>query len=370
MSGLCVPANDSKSSIFSFENIHQAYLDCRKNKRNTINALRIEINAADNIIQLARELLNKTYHPSRSILFTVTKPKKREIFAADFRDRIVHHLLVDQLEKVFEPVFIHDSYACRRGKGTHCAKERLGKFTRQITKNGQIRAYYLQLDIKNFFPTINKEILFGQISRKVDDPEILWLTQKVLFWDCTKSYVSRGDISLLSQIPNHKSLFGKENKCGLPIGNLTSQFFANVYLNELDQFVKHTLKCRYYVRYVDDFVILDEDPGKLVKIREEIGEFVIRRLKLRLHPDRRKLLPIANGIDFLGYIVRPKYVLVRRRVVNNFKAKLRMFIGGKLDKEKIKATIASYLGHLRHANCYRLKEKLLRNIAKEVLPWI
>jgi hypothetical protein len=253
---------------------------------------------------------------------------------------------------------------------------KLRQFTRRITRNGNRKAYYLQLDIKDFFPSINKETLFNLISKKVANPDVIWITRVVLFWDCTQSYITRGDVSLLKSIPFNKSLFGKDNKCGLPIGNLTSQFFANVYLNELDQFVKHTLKCRHYVRYVDDFVILDPDPGKLVRIREEIGEFVIRRLKLRLHPDRRKLLPISNGIDFLGYIVRPKYVLVRRRVVNNFKAKIRMFIGGKIDKEKIKATIASYLGHFRHANCYRLKEKLLRNIAvetnqpKEVLPWI
>jgi len=360
MCGPSARASGSKS-IFSFENIYQAYLNCRRNKRGTINALWFEINAAENILKLERELKDKTYHPSRSILFATTKPKVREIFAADFRDRVVHHLLVNTLEKIFEPIFIHDSYACRHGKGTHSAKERLEKFTRQITKNGQIRAYYLQLDIKNFFPTIDKEILFGQISRKVDNPEILWLTRKVLFWDCTKSYVRRGDISLLSQIPNHKSLFGKENKCGLPIGNLTSQFFANIYLNELDQFVKHVLKCRYYLRYVDDFVILDTDLEKLVRLRSDINTFLTQRLNLQLHPLRRKLLPISNGIDFLGYIVRPRYVLVRRRVVNNFKAKMRVFNKSKnRDWKRFRNIIASYAGHFRWANSFKLQCKFLK----------
>jgi len=353
-----VPANDSKSSIFSFENIYRAYIDCRKKKRNTINALRIEIGVSENIIQLEWELTKKTYHPSRSILFTVTKPKKREIFAADFRDRIVHHLLVDQMEKVFEPVFIHDSYACRSGKGTHAAVHRLRKFTRQATRNGKLRAYYLQLDIKDFFPSINKEILFDLIKRKITDPDILWLTRVILFWDCTKSYIIRGDSALLKSIPVNKSLFGKDNERGLPIGNLTSQFFANVYLDELDQFVKHTLKCRHYLRYVDDFVILDTDPEKLAELRGRIDEFVAQQLKLQLHPERRKLLPVSNGIDFLGYIVRPGYVLVRKRVINNLKAKLKMFASVNINPEKIKAVISSYLGHFKHANTYRLRHSL------------
>jgi len=141
-------AND----IFSFGNIYRCYLACRRNKRNTINALRFEINAEENILKLEREFKNRTYRPSRSILFASRKPKLREIFAADFRDRVVHHVLVDYLERIYEPIFIHDSYACRKEKGTHTAAKRLQRFTRQVTKNGNIRAYYLQLDIKDFFP--------------------------------------------------------------------------------------------------------------------------------------------------------------------------------------------------------------------------
>jgi len=229
MCGPAVPANGS-SSIFTFENIYRNYLRCRSNKRNTVNALRFELNATDNLLCLERELKQHSYHPSRSILFATTKPKVREIFAANFRDRVVHHVLVDQLEKIFEPIFIHDSYACRKGKGTHAAVKRLHKFTRQVTKNGNIRAHFLQLDIKDFFPSINKEILFQLIACKVNDPDILWLTRVVLFWDCTKSYIARGAASMLKHVPAHKSLFGKNNERGLPIGNLTSQFFANVYL--------------------------------------------------------------------------------------------------------------------------------------------
>ena len=353
MCGLSVPANDS--SVFSFKKIQQAYLNCRRKKRNTINALRFEFNVADNLLNLERELNDKTYYPSRSILFAVCKPKHREIFAADFRDRVVHHFLVEYLERIFEPIFIHDSYACRKDRGTHAAVKRLQKFTRRITANGRTRAYYLQLDIKDFFPSISKEILFELISRKVSDPNILWLTKQVIFWDCTRSYVVRGEKSLLDRIPGHKSLFGKNNERGLPIGNFTSQFFANVYLNELDQFVKHTLKARCYLRYVDDFVILSKDASELSAWHARIEELLSNRLKLRLHPKRRKLAPISNGIDFLGYITRPGYVLVRRRVVNNLKAKLKELHAC---PEKLKNSIASYLGHFKWANSYRLTKKL------------
>lgn len=347
-----VPASGSES-IFSFRSIHRNYLKCRRNKRNSINALKFEFNAEENIIGLERQLRNKTYRPSRCILFTAQKPKVREIFASDFKDRVVHHLLIEQLEKIWEPMFIHDSYACRTGKGTHKAVVRLQGFLRKITKNGNVRAHYLQLDIKDFFISINKQILFNLIRAKLKDPDVLWLAEKTIFWDCTEDYVLRGGHP---RVPDHKSLFGKNNERGLPIGNLTSQYFANIYLNQLDQFVKHQLKARYYLRYVDDFVILSQDVAELEDFRKKIGGFLTESLRLQLHPKRHKLMPVSAGIDFLGYIVRQDYILVRRRVLNNLKAKLRIKT---VDPEKMRATIASYLGHFKWANTYRLKQKML-----------
>lgn len=363
MFGQCVSARGSNQDIFSFQNIYRAYLECRKNKRNTINALRFEIEAEENIIRLERELKSRTYHPSRSILFTTEKPKRREIFAADFRDRVVHHLLVEQLERIWEPEFIHDSFACRINKGTHKAVKRLQTFLRRITLNGHARAYFLQLDIKDFFPSIDKQILFNILTRKVSAPDILWLAREVLFWDCTQSYTLRGPESAIKNIPPNKSLFGKENKRGLPIGNLTSQFFANVYLNELDQFVKHALRAPYYVRYVDDFVLLSKDRDELILWRSKIDQFVRERLNIQLHPARRKLLPVSNGVDFLGYIIRHNYILARRRVVNNLKAKIKAFKQSKVkDWNKFKDMIASYLGHLKHANSFKLQKKILEGL--------
>jgi RNA-directed DNA polymerase len=365
---MCVPSVPASglSNIFSYKAIHRNYLKCRKNKRNSINALKFEINAEENILNLERQLKNKSYHPSRCILFTAQKPKVREIFASDFCDRVIHHLLIEKLTEIWEPIFINDSYACREGKGTHKAVVRLQKFLRQITKNGNMKAYYLQLDIKDFFISINKDILLDLIKSKVKDPEVLWLVKETILWDCTKDYSERGNPKLRLAIPSNKSLFGKNNERGLPIGNLTSQFFANIYLNELDQFVKHTLKAKYYIRYVDDFVILGHHPGDLKQFKYRIESFLVNRLKLTLHPKRQKLLPVSSGIDFLGYIVRQDYTLVRNRVLNNFKSKLGQFNGSSpKDFSALKTAFASYLGHFKWANSHRLKNRLT-NVMDEI----
>ena len=353
MCGAFVSASGSRNDIFSYRNIYRCYLACRKNKRTTANALKFELNAEENIFKLEQELKAKTYHPSRSLLFVAQKPKRREIFAAAFRDRIVHHILVDRLERIWEPIFIHDSYACRRKKGTHKAVDRLQGFLRRITKNGRRRTWYLQLDVKDFFTAIDKDILFGLIKKKVKDEVVLWLARTVIFWDCTTSYEIRGSRRTISSVPLNKSLFGKRNEKGLPIGNLTSQFFANLYLNELDQFVKHTLKAHYYLRYTDDFVLLSTDRKELEKHRGSIEEFLKTRLALALHPKRRKLAMVSGGIDFLGYIVRQNYKLVRRRVVNNFRRKIKNGRQGNFDN-----VAASYKGHFKHANAYRLQKSL------------
>lgn len=347
--------------IFSFKNIYRCYLDCRKNKRNTINALKFEFDAEENIIKLEHELKNRTYHPSRSILFVARKPKLREIFAADFRDRVVHHVAVDYLERIWEKIFIYDSYACRKDKGTHKAVIRLQKSLKKVSRSGRRRAYYMQLDIKDFFTSINKEILFNLIKNKIKNQDILWLVKVILFWDCTKSFILRDRQAVMSEIPPNKSLFNKRNKRGLPIGNLTSQFFANVYLNELDQFAKHVLKAKYYIRYVDDFVLLSPNREKLIEWRGAIEDFLATRLNLKLHPKRKHLQPISNGINFLGYISRRDYILVRRRVINSLKTKLRYFKGS---PEKLRDLIQAYLGHFKWANAFSLTKRII-NIVTE-----
>jgi len=369
-----VRSDNDSLRLFSFENIYKQYLKCRKNKRSTVNALKFEMNCEENLLDLKQALDTGSYYPSRSVCFMAVKPKLREIFAADFKDRIVHHILVDYLEKIWEPKFIHDSYACRKNKGIHAGVTRLRSFVQKVTKNGSRHAFYLQLDIKNFFMSINKDILYDLIAAKVKDGKILNLASKLIFHDCTEDYVLKGDRDYLKKIPHQKSLFFTDKEKGLPIGNLTSQFFANLYLDRLDQFVKHSLKCRYYLRYCDDFVLLSDNRDELLKWKDEIETFLSEKLKLELNEKRQSLQPVSNGINFLGYVVRKDYVLVRRRVVNNLRGKLLSFEKILIIKEKppyikvvydyeklekLRSTLASYFGHFKWANTFRLKKSLL-----------
>jgi len=313
------------ASVFSFENLYRAYLKCRKNKRRSKKALEFEINAEENLLKLKVALQSRTYRPLPSTCFVTESPKMREIFAAYFRDRVVHHLLVSYLEPKWEPIFIHDSFACRKGKGTHGAVKRLQKFMRKVSGNGTRKAFYIHLDIRSFFVSINKQILFDVVSRKEGHPDIIWLLGVIIFNNPAMNPVKKGQLSLFDAIPPHKSLFQTNNKTGLPIGNYTSQFFANVYLNQLDQFVKHELKCSYYIRYVDDMVLLSTKRKELENWEKEIRSFCQSRLALGLNKGQRRLAPLTNGCNFVGYVVRPTHLLVRNRCVNNLKSKIRKF---------------------------------------------
>jgi len=308
------------SGIFSLQNLYRQYLKCRRNKRNTLNALQFEFNAEWNLAALAVELHQKTYVAKRAIGFVVAKPKLREIVAADFSDRIVHHILVDTLEAIFEPQFIYDSYACRQNKGTHKAVARVEQFIRQLSVNAQ-PSYFLQLDIHNFFINIDKNILLGLIYKRTRDHNLRWLAREVIFINPQQDMLLKGDSQLFKRLPVHKSLLNAPVGKGLPIGNLSSQFFANVYLNELDQFVKHSLKCSHYVRYCDDFILLDNSKARLEQFKGKIEQFLTERLLLRLNPRYHAVLPVSNGINYLGYIIHREYRLVRKRVVSNLQEK-------------------------------------------------
>ena len=361
--------------LFSLSNIYSAYLKCRRKKRNTVNALKFEMDQEEKLLSLQERLIDRTYKPGRSILFAATRPKLREIFAADFEDRIVHHILVGELEKFWEPRFIHDSYACRKQKGVHGAAMRAQKFIRQVSANGTRQAFYIKLDIRNFFNTLDKKVLSDIISPKVKDPELLWLFNTVLGHDCTKNYVLRDRAGLLRGVPAHKSLFTRVPEKGLPIGNLTSQFFANVYLDRLDQYVKRVLKCRHYIRYADDFVLFGRDKRQLLDLAQMIKVFLEEKLLLSLHPGKTSAVGTSNGLDFVGYILYHDHILIRRRVVNNLKKRLSWF-GARLpwqehgspaalDRESellpsLFDCLNSYLGHFSWGNHYRLAGSLVK----------
>ncbi len=389
--------------LFKPEAVFTAYRRCRRRKRNTINAQRFEAGLEDQLFTLSRKLGAGTYQPGRSVVFMVNKPKRREIFAADFSDRVVHHLLVDELEPEWEKRFIYDSYACRREKGTHKAVERLQSFCRKVTNNNTRRAYYLQLDIRGFFINIDRRILFERLAAFESDPLRLDLIRRLVFHEPVENCIFKGCTKEDGlALPAHKTLFHAKPFKGLPIGNLTSQFFANVYLDMLDQFIKRRMGVRYYVRYCDDFILLSESPEQLKRQEGEIETFLRTQLRLELNP-KRKLRRISDGIDFLGYIVRPDYLLVRRRAVNGLRERLtavgadcgRTFpspedLGHRPrlqlpareelhsqgaervavwhDREtiqKVSAWLNSYHGHFRLASSYRLQASFLTHY-----PWI
>ena len=378
--------------IFAFAALWRRYRQCRRNKRHTINALAFEINAEANLLALQEELRAHTYKPGRSICFITDGPKPREVFAADFRDRVVHHLLVSHQERVFEPIFIHDSYACRKGKGTLAASDRLMTFLRQETANGRRPAWAVKLDVANFFPSIHKATLHEILARKIAHPELRWLTRTLLFHDSTTNYRFRsrdprahGPESRRYPVPPYKSLFGKQNLRGLAIGNLTSQFWANVYLNELDQFVKRGLKCRHYLRYVDDMVLLAPDREPLVRWCAAIEAFLAQRLKLVLRPEMGVPFSVRKGIDFIGWKTWWNRRLPRRRTLGNLRARLAGFeraavrpVGagaarridlvrqdGAGSVDRLRSVLASYSGHLRHGAAWRVWREVW-----ERYPWL
>jgi len=290
----------------------------------------------DFYMKLYNELLYGTYTPGNYTCFVVKDPNPREIFASHFDDRIIHHLIVDILFDI-QKDFIEDSYANQKGKGTHKAIKKLQYYMRQIPQRD---CYYMQCDIKSYFASINKNILFGLIFEHIEKLNfnieekkfITFLLNKIILQNPTHNVKFSGDTSLLKLIPKEKSLFGKPNYLGLPLGCYTSQFEALIYLNLLDYYVKDELDIKFYIRYVDDFVILSNNPKEFIVIKEKINNFLQTKLQLSLHPNKTKIQNVSKGINFLGYIIRPHYLLIRKRTVNNFKQRLEFF-NWLLDKE-------------------------------------
>ncbi|MFA7142606.1 MAG: RNA-directed DNA polymerase [Candidatus Dojkabacteria bacterium] len=374
---------------FDLEALFLAYYSCRRGKRNSTYQLEFEVEYENKLLILQEQLKEASYQIGRSICFVITYPTVREIFAANFVDRVVHHLLINNIEGQIDKTFIWDSFACRKKHGVICGIKRLRQFLNKVTNNKTSNAYYLKLDIKSFFYSIDKKMLYKILTKKIyklkyneeKKTNLLKLSKQIISHNPCKKYTLKGDLDLLKSLPKDKSLFTCLPNKGLPIGNLTSQFFANLYLNELDQYIKRELKVKYYLRYADDLLFLSKDINELKRVETAVEKFLAKKLLLDIKKEKTKYGSVYQGIDFIGYIVRPEYVLTRNRTVSNLKKKLYYFNNGLLidrslckeeavaihnpptleELKDICASINSAFGHLKWSNSYNLRQDLYFN---------
>lgn len=341
--------------------LFQAYYDCRKNKRNTWNALRFEENLERNLMKLYRELESGEYTPGRSVCFVITDPRCREVWAADFRDRIVHHAFYNRYSGYFYNRFIHDSYACIPDKGALKAANRATHFMHSVTRNFSRPAWVLKADFANFFNSIDKNKLDAILSKHIHEPWWLGLTRKILHNDPRSNVFVKSSQSMLKKVPEHKSLLRAKDNIGLPIGNLSSQFFANIYLDELDQLAKHKLGLKYYIRYVDDVLMFGEDAQQLYAKHMALDAYAKENLSVSFHPQKTHINRADKGFDFVGYCIRPYARYLRRSVLHNMRQKTKTID----EPESMRATVNSYFGMLKHTKSFRQREKIAFSLTQQ-----
>ena len=352
--------------VCALETLHLAYLKARKGKLDRSEVAEFTFHLDQELVRLRDELSAETYVPGPYRQFVVVESKKRLISAAPFRDRVVHHAVCHVIEPIFERSFIYDSYACRVGKGQHKAVERFRKFLRS-------NRYVLKGDVRRYFPSIDHEILRSLLARKIGDKRLLGLMETIIahspcLWSATTpSLHAMTESSHFTSddpmwFPGDDLLTPLERRRGLPIGNQTSQFFANAMLDPLDHFVKEGIRERYYLRYCDDWVVCGNDKGHLHEVKAAIRTF-LEGLRLRLHTDKPQVFPADQGTDFLGYRVFPTHMRVRKANVHRFKRQLRRmqeaYERGEMTWEEVTASVRSWLAHAAHADSYRLRRALM-----------
>ena len=344
--------------LTSFENLYLAFRKAAKGKRGQPSVAVFEFNLEENLLLLQDELRAGTYRPGAYASFYISDPKRRLISAAPFRDRVVHHALCNIIEPVFERTFIEDSFANRVGKGTHRALDRAQGFARRYP-------FVLQCDIRQFFPSVDHAILFDILARKIGDARVLELCNHVLQ---SGEGILAGEYEMVyfpQDDPTQGSgqgLLARFRPRGLPIGNLTSQFWANLYLNELDQFVKRQLRCPAYLRYVDDFLLFSSQKSELWAWKDGIREQLIG-LRLCLHERRSTVYPVANGIPFLGFRVYPTHRLLKQRNKWAFARRLRGWYSriarGEMQLGDMERRIQGWVAHARHGDTWSLRRVIL-----------
>ncbi|MBI5116994.1 group II intron reverse transcriptase domain-containing protein [Candidatus Poribacteria bacterium] len=334
------------SGITSFDNLLLAARKAQRGKRFKESTAVFNLNLERELLCIQKELQEMTYRHGGYQDFYVYDPKRRLISAAPYRDRIVHHALCNVIEPIFDRIFIYDTYACRKRKGVHAAVDRYNEYARKYT-------YVLKCDIRKYFQSVDHEILLEMISRKIACPQTMWLITKII--------ASRDDKSHVSYFENDTLFTPFERKRGIPIGNLTSQFFANVYLNGFDHFVKEILG-QPYIRYVDDFVVFGNSKGRLHEVNEKIQAY-LSSLRLNIHERKCRIYRVKDGITFLGYRIFPTHRLLKKDNVLRMRRRLkklsRKYSSGMVSLPAIKLRIQSWIGHAGHADTFRLRARML-----------
>lgn len=340
--------------VISYDNLVASWRKARRGKRYTPVAAAFERKLDIELLTLYDQLQSTAYQPGGYRSFTVHEPKRRKISAAPFRDRVVHHALCNVIVPIYERKFIFDSYANRKGKGTHAALDRCTHYMRRYK-------YVLQCDVQQFFPAIDHQILTDILAKTIACAPTLDLCKKII--DSGVGILA--DEYAMRWFPND-DLFEAARPRGLPIGNLTSQFWANVYMNELDQYVKHTLRCKGYVRYVDDFLLFADDKLTLHRWRESIITF-LQKLRLTIHEKRAQPCPVEQGIPFLGFTVYPDHRRLKRSkgiaYRRHLKTLYRQFKAGEITREQGRASVMAWLGHVQHGDTLGLRRAIFRDAA-------
>jgi len=322
--------------IVSLDNLLEAWKEFLKGKRKKKDVREFSFHLMDNIIYLHQDLVHHTYKHGGYQAFSISDPKPRSIHKASVRDRLLHHAIYRKLYPFFNKTFIADSFSCRIDKGTHRALNRFRSIALKVSKNNTETCWILKCDIKKFFASIDHGVLMDILRKYIPDEDVLWLLEKVI-----SSFSSTG------------------RGTGLPLGNLTSQLFVNIYMNEFDQFMKHKLKTKYYIRYADDFVLLSEERNWLEAQIPRINNFLQRELKLILHPQKVSIKTLASGVDFLGWVHFPDHRILR--------ASARRRLIKRITLNPKNETINSYFRFLKHGNSYKIKEQILENYSRLTL---
>lgn len=361
------------------EDMFEAYYNCFKHKKSKRSAIEYSIYHQKDIIALVEEINNRTYTVSKSTVFVVTKPKYREVFCANMRDRIVHHYVCMRLEPLFERIFSDRVFNCRKGKGVMYGVNMLSADIKECSNNYTEDCYIMKCDLKGFFMSIDKELLCKKLLNFIrenyqgnDVEDILWLTELITMNEPECNCEKHGDLSLWEYIPANKSLFTNGKGFGLPIGNLPSQLNANFLLHSFDDYVQNTLGFKFYGRYVDDFYIIDKCKNKLLNSMPFMRLFLSDNLNITLHPNKFYIQHYSKGVTFTGSIVKYDRIYPAKRTIGNlYNSISRLNCSSNLQElEANVRSINSYLGFLIHDNSYNIRYKAMHMIDKNLFEYI